>query len=163
MIVIFLNIVFGIIVDTFAQLRENREFIKHDQMSKCFVCGVEQNEFDRVVAGGFEQHTISEHNMWQYLFYMHYLMKKSPDLYNGQESHVAAKLKLKESTFFPIGRALMLQPQVAESEQDVSTIVSASIEASVDKVNRSMEIRFDELNGRIEKLESRVGRTPPRW
>lgn len=37
-VIILLNIIFGIIIDTFAQLRDKRRFIDQDIKNKCFIC-----------------------------------------------------------------------------------------------------------------------------
>lgn len=115
LIVIFLNIVFGIIVDTFAELREQRNFIEEDQASKCFICGIADNEFDRVAAGGFQHHVKYEHNMWHYLFFMHYVQLKPVEDLNGGEHHVREMMKLNEPNFFPIGKAIMIDARRGEA------------------------------------------------
>ena len=37
--IVFLNIIFGIIVDTFAELREKKNKMDEDKKTICFVCG----------------------------------------------------------------------------------------------------------------------------
>jgi len=105
--VICLNVLFGIIVDSFAQLREERASIARDQNSKCFICGIEQNRFDR--HGGFDNHTLHEHNMWSYIFFFQYLWHKDYHELNGPEQYVFGKIDSRDCDFFPIGRALMLE------------------------------------------------------
>lgn len=39
-ITILLNVIFGIIIDTFAQLREKADNIKFDRQNICFICGL---------------------------------------------------------------------------------------------------------------------------
>eukprot|EP00698_Gefionella_okellyi_P020171 TRINITY_DN6305_c0_g1_i1.p1 TRINITY_DN6305_c0_g1~~TRINITY_DN6305_c0_g1_i1.p1 ORF type:complete len:2627 (-),score=633.27 TRINITY_DN6305_c0_g1_i1:3269-11149(-) len=70
-IVILLNMLFGIIVDTFAQIRNERDLQEMTLKSKCFICDVPALVYDRE-ANGFVAHTRYEHNMWNYLkFYCH--------------------------------------------------------------------------------------------
>eukprot|EP00760_Papus_ankaliazontas_P013907 PhM_4_TR15917/c0_g2_i1/m.26276/K04959/ITPR2; inositol 1,4,5-triphosphate receptor type 2 len=111
MIIIFLNILFGIIIDTFAELRESREAMAADQTGSCFICGIEKSTLDRRGAthGGFEHHYHHDHNMWQYLYFMHYLTLKPYDELSGQEHYVHAMIMRNEIGFFPIGRALCLE------------------------------------------------------
>jgi hypothetical protein len=40
----FLNIIFGIIIDTFADLRDKRNTIEEDMKNVCFICGIERDE-----------------------------------------------------------------------------------------------------------------------
>jgi hypothetical protein len=37
---LFSNIVSGIMIDTFAQLRDHRKTIENDQQNQCFICGI---------------------------------------------------------------------------------------------------------------------------
>lgn len=71
--VILLNILFGIIIDTFAQLRENKKFIDMDKKNKCFICNFDRFTFDKMSEGGFERHIAKDHNLWNYVFYIVHL------------------------------------------------------------------------------------------
>ena len=68
-IIILLNIIFGIIIDTFSAMREATEMAASDMKNVCTMCGLERTELDRN-GSGFEQHIKSEHNMWKYSYYM---------------------------------------------------------------------------------------------
>jgi hypothetical protein len=107
MIVIFLNILFGIIIDTFAELRDAKHAKERDMRLKCFVCGLGSHVFDQY-GDGFAAHTRTEHSMWQYLYFMQHLRLKDPNDYTGQESYVSMKLAKKDFTFFPT-RSLNLE------------------------------------------------------
>ena len=108
LIIIFMNIVFGIIVDSFADLRELRQFIEEDQTTKCFICGIERSSFDRAKPQGFFHHITFEHNMWQYLFFLHYLKLKPVEEHTGQESSVSQMVENNDYSFFPIRQAVAL-------------------------------------------------------
>ena len=109
LIILTLNMVFGTILDTFGELREQRDFVTEDQETKCFICGLEQADFDRVAPGGFEQHVAFEHKMWDYLYFMHYVKLKPSDIHTGQEGFVAECMKTHDPQFFPIARALAVE------------------------------------------------------
>jgi len=117
LIVLFLNIVFGIILDTFEELRQQREDIQTDQLGKCFICGMEQSSFDRYGRGGFEHHTKFEHKMWDYLYLMHYVKLKPKAKHSGLEAYVWECMEKKSPDFFPVQRALVLD--VAQGNGDV--------------------------------------------
>lgn len=118
LIVIFLNIVFGIILDTFGELRENRDGVVEDQKGKCFICGIERADFDRVSSGGFEHHFTFEHHMWDYLFYMHYVKLKPSDEHNGSEGFVWECMEKLEPKFFPIAKAMVLEGVDSDEDSD---------------------------------------------
>jgi hypothetical protein len=119
LIIMFLNLVFGIILDTFGQLREHREFVEEDQKGKCFICGMERSEFDRVAAGGFDQHIEFDHHMWDYLYFMHYVKLKPSEDHNGQEGFVATCMESHEPLFYPIGQAMVVEAHVRGEKADL--------------------------------------------
>jgi len=90
---ILMNIIFGIIIDTFAELREKAQEIDQEITGRCFICGIERFRFDQMSNGGtgFEEHIKNEHNMWKYLFFLVYLKERDFDDYSGGESYVFSK------------------------------------------------------------------------
>lgn len=90
--VIMLNIVAGIIIDTFGSLREVEMSKLEDIADKCFICGNLKADFDRLqskTSGGFREHIKINHYMWNYLYFIAYIYWKDPIDYSGIESYVA--------------------------------------------------------------------------
>ena len=56
-ITILLNIIFGIIIDTFAQLRDKKSQTEEDMKNICFICNIDRQIFERDTDQGFEFHT----------------------------------------------------------------------------------------------------------
>eukprot|EP00742_Colponemidia_sp_Colp-10_P012495 GILJ01014046.1.p1 GENE.GILJ01014046.1~~GILJ01014046.1.p1 ORF type:complete len:1502 (+),score=223.85 GILJ01014046.1:272-4777(+) len=115
MIVIFLNILFGIIIDTFAELRDEKSKKEEDMHTRCFICGIDSYTFDRY-GQGFPHHQADEHNVWQYLYFFHHLTVKEPTEYNGQESYVAKCIKDRDICFFPNNKCTSLKNIKIRSE-----------------------------------------------
>lgn len=46
-VLVMLNVLFGIIVDAFGALREEKNFQKEDSVNLCFVCNLKREMFDR--------------------------------------------------------------------------------------------------------------------
>merc|ERR1712057_92580 len=76
-VIVLLNVIFGIIIDTFASLREQMEATILDMKTNCFMCSIDRYTFDRQ-GTPFDIHIKKEHNMWQYLYYLVYLKTKDP-------------------------------------------------------------------------------------
>ena len=53
--IILLNIIFGIIIDSFAELRNARRFKDQDRKNRCFICNIERKKFDNEGIN-FEKH-----------------------------------------------------------------------------------------------------------
>ena len=71
-----LNVVFGIIVDTFGELRDEKFQIEDDMTSNCYICSIPSEEFEKA-GTSFQDHTADQHNMWAYLFFMMHLRRKA--------------------------------------------------------------------------------------
>jgi inositol 1,4,5-triphosphate receptor type 1 len=103
-----LNVVFGIIVDTFSELRDEKFSKKESMESECFICGLKANEFDRFTEGGFSHHVKHEHNMWTYIAYFLHLDEKEPTEYTSHEQFVKELYDDNDNKFFPVNHALSL-------------------------------------------------------
>ncbi len=96
---LLLNIIFGIIIDTFGKLREDASERKHMMTNYCFVCGLSKDVFEavsysekdvaRIAAKSsvpvYTEHIKNEHNMWDYVFFVIYLKMKDENNYTGIE------------------------------------------------------------------------------
>ena len=87
---ILMNIIFGIIIDTFAELREKKELIDEMITGRCFICGIERFVFDQLSqeGNGFADHIQNDHNMWKYLYFLVYLKERDYQDMSGGESFV---------------------------------------------------------------------------
>jgi len=178
-VVCLLNIVFGIIIDTFAELRDARQKIEEDTKSRCFVCGILSSRFDRYIDGGFREHVLHQHNMWQYLYFMLHLRHKPEDEFTGQESYVHEKILARDISFFPLNRSLELErvegavsaaptgtggaPSAEPNPYDPCAITSplaggGVTQAALQDLERRLQDRMDEsnkaTNQRLEGIES---------
>ncbi|KAJ3106266.1 hypothetical protein HDU97_006717 [Phlyctochytrium planicorne] len=139
-IVFLLNVIFGIIFDTFGQLREDRNAISTDLKSNCFICSIHASEFQRH-SRGFDYHIKHEHNIWHYLFFLVHLQTKDPTELTSHETYVTELLLKNDISFFPVNRAMSLNRQESD---DVG-----------DRVKR-MEDRVAALNQTIVSLTSNL-------
>lgn len=109
LMIILLNIVAGIIIDTFASLRDMRKAKQEDMLGVCFICSIDRATFDRYTDAGFDHHIKNEHNLWAYLHLIVYVHFKEHTELTGPEEYVKKKLKSKDISFFPINRAMSLR------------------------------------------------------
>jgi len=86
-IIIIQNLIFGVIIDTFADLRAEKN--RKDNMLKntCFICGLQRSEFENKEVT-FEFHISREHNLWHYLYFIVHLNTKDTTEFTGPESYV---------------------------------------------------------------------------
>ncbi|XP_047678303.1 ryanodine receptor 1-like isoform X6 [Tachysurus fulvidraco] len=101
-IVILLAIIQGLIIDAFGELRDQQEQVREDMETKCFICGIGSDYFD-TTPHGFETHTMEEHNLANYMFFLMYLINKDETEHTGQESYVWKMYQERCWDFFPAG------------------------------------------------------------
>lgn len=110
-IVILMNIIFGVIIDTFDELRQTQREIENDIHNRCFICNFEAVKFDRKANEGisFQRHIKEDHTMWNYAFFLIYLYKKDHTEFTGIEQYIFEKLVQEDYSFFPVHRSLVLE------------------------------------------------------
>lgn len=110
-IVILMNIIFGVIIDTFDALRQKQQEIDDDIHNRCFICNFEASKFDRKANEGisFQKHIKEDHTMWNYVFFLIYLQKKDRTEFTGTEQYIFEKLSQEDYSFFPIHRSIVLE------------------------------------------------------
>uniref|UniRef100_A0A8C4Q9X5 Ion transport domain-containing protein n=1 Tax=Eptatretus burgeri TaxID=7764 RepID=A0A8C4Q9X5_EPTBU len=116
-IIIVLNLIFGVIIDTFADLRSEKQKKEEILKTTCFICGLERDKFDNKTVS-FEEHITQEHNMWHYLYFIVLVRVKDPTEYTGPESYVAQMIKEHNLEWFPRMRAMSLMSGEGEAEQN---------------------------------------------
>uniref|UniRef100_A0A670XWA4 Inositol 1,4,5-trisphosphate receptor n=1 Tax=Pseudonaja textilis TaxID=8673 RepID=A0A670XWA4_PSETE len=116
-IIIVLNLIFGVIIDTFADLRSEKQKKEEILKTTCFICGLERDKFDNKTVT-FEEHIKEEHNMWHYLCFIVLVKVKDSTEYTGPESYVAEMIKERNLDWFPRMRAMSLVSSDSEGEQN---------------------------------------------
>lgn len=122
--IMLLNIVFGIIIDTFSSLRAAKLERLADTTEVCFICGIDKQVFDRASPDpdGFQTHITVDHNMWNYLYYIFMLWEQDRDDDDGLEQFVRRSIDRDEIIWFPLHKAKRLDQAATEEEQTVSIL-----------------------------------------
>jgi inositol 1,4,5-triphosphate receptor type 1 len=148
-----LNIVFGIIVDTFTELRDERYRTEEDMKSKCFICDIERHEFEHE-EDGFKLHVERDHNMWAYIYYSMYLDGIDTNAHSAIEKFVFDKIKDKKFDYFPVNKAKCLEKkeedetkkQLAELNEKVTLVLSRFEKQEHEQMRLTKQQEQDEWN-----------------
>ena len=99
---IMINLFFGIIVDTFAALREKTYKIEEDKKNTCFICQITR---DRAMNKNinFAKHVKNVHNIWNYVYYIAYLHINNEKNFKSLETQVLNKIEEGDTSWLPIG------------------------------------------------------------
>lgn len=102
-VLIMLNLFLGIIVDTFADLRDKNTSITYDKQNVCFIC---QMDRDSAVNENidFDKHVEIDHNKWNYVYFITYLYINNPLNMTSLENSVWNKLREKDITWIPLNK-----------------------------------------------------------
>uniref|UniRef100_A0A672JC27 Inositol 1,4,5-trisphosphate receptor n=1 Tax=Salarias fasciatus TaxID=181472 RepID=A0A672JC27_SALFA len=153
-IIIVLNLIFGVIIDTFADLRSEKQRKEEILKTTCFICGLERDKFDNKTVS-FEEHIKSEHNMWHYLYFLVLVRVKDPTEYTGPESYVAQMIAEKNLEWFPRMRAMSLVSSEGESEQNEMRSLQEKLSSTVTLVAQ-LSSQLAELKEQVELHFSNV-------
>ncbi|KFP06680.1 Inositol 1,4,5-trisphosphate receptor type 1, partial [Calypte anna] len=146
-IIIVLNLIFGVIIDTFADLRSEKQKKEEILKTTCFICGLERDKFDNKTVT-FEEHIKEEHNMWHYLCFIVLVKVKDSTEYTGPESYVAEMIKERNLDWFPRMRAMSLVSSDSEGEQNELRNLQEKLESTMKLVSN--------LSGQLSELKDQV-------
>ncbi|CAD8065958.1 unnamed protein product [Paramecium primaurelia] len=132
---LFTNIVSGIMIDTFAELRDQRQKIDDDKKNCCFICGVKRAHLEKNLEQ-FEQHVKDKHFLWNYIYYIYCLKLKETTDYTGLEYAISEMIRKDNISWFPI-----------QFEQE------ANQDKEIDVRIAQLEGEMRENNDRITQLE----------
>ena len=98
--ILLLNFILGIIVDTFKQLREEKDSYDFDMEHVCFICGLTRLKI-KGLGLDFESHNSKDHSMWNYVYYLLNLHNLEGKDKSGYELYVDTLIKQDNYSFFP--------------------------------------------------------------
>lgn len=161
--IMLLNIIFGIIIDTFSSLRSDKLDRLADTTGICFVCGIDELTFERASKepDGFQRHLKLDHNMWSYLYFIFHLWEQDKDDDDGLELYVRKAIEANEIFWFPMNKAMCLTMAASEMEELQENMLK-EIESSEDKIEMALseirqEIKYD-LDQIVKALKVEYGK-----
>jgi hypothetical protein len=100
-ILLVLNMINGIIITTFSQLREDNEKLHEGLDNKCYICGESKDKFEEK-KGNFSLHLKDTHNYINYIKFFCYLKNKPRIDYNKDEVFLDECHQEKRVYCFPV-------------------------------------------------------------
>jgi len=152
-LIVLLNVMFGIIIDTFGELRTQKAERMEDTTGVCFICGIDKQVFDRASDGvhGFGDHIKKDHHMWNYLFFIIYVWEQDKDDDDGLEQFVRRRIEANDIVWFPMNKSMRLTV-VQSDEEDLYNDLKADIVSS----EESMQSKFTQFQQEISRSLSEV-------
>jgi len=155
--IVLMNIVTGLMVDTFSEIRGDKAERARMLETECFVCGMQRNVYDglglKPGSSSFAQHLTEDHDLWTYVYFVAYLKKKDPTEYNGIESYVRGNIDKSSLEWLPKHTSFAIQDQgfltAIESRADAESVKDQEIAAAP-------EWKVDSLIAQISTLQQAV-------
>ena len=91
-------------------MRRIENVARADLESRCFICQIDNEAFNKRRDKGFISHYKSEHNMYDYIFLSLNLDGRDPSTYTGQDSYIATAIandRIEEILPFKAAMSLM--------------------------------------------------------
>jgi hypothetical protein len=154
-----LNLVGGVIITTFGQLRENKMRRTEDTLNVCFICSIDKQVFDRASdePDGFQTHIKVDHNMWNYLYYIFLLWEQDRDDDDGLEQFVRRAIDANEIIWFPTNKAIRLNQAATKEESLINDIkgkvskTKTNIAGKLDRFQTDINIILEQLNQTLKQ------------
>lgn len=99
-----LNVINGIIVDTFQSLREENSEKQRTLKEICYICSLSSAKLE-TNGVDYKIHITNEHNIINYLQYLYKIKTMDPVKMNGIDIQVHKKLMDNRISFFPIKKS----------------------------------------------------------
>ncbi|CAJ0565469.1 unnamed protein product, partial [Mesorhabditis spiculigera] len=157
-IVIVLNLIFGVIIDTFGDLRTEKNEKEDILKNSCFICGLERGKFDNRSVS-FEDHREKEHNLWHYLYFIVWLKIKDETEFTGPESYVHECIINRDLDWFPRMQAISLKEEDQDADQPDQMALREELRSLNQKL-REMAGQFEEFRQVVDIMASTRGATP---
>lgn len=135
-IIVLLNIIFGIIIDTFAELRDQRNEILQDLQQNCFICGNTRFQFE-IKRISWKLHVHLHHSLHSYLAFIVYIRQKEFSKCNGVEKYTKEKIQENDVSFFP--RSSISLQKYEEEFKDTQTKIYMKYIKKLNDLKASLE------------------------
>lgn len=154
--IICLNVIFGIIIDTFSELRDKQRMREWDQYNVCDICGIERKIFEKK-GMNFDIHKGVQHNLWDYVFYLEYLQNLDLQSLTGFEYFVFTQFKNKSTAWLPINSTIFLRDSRDDEQLKINQLEKKLTDFR-NEVTALVDNRFNTLVQLIHGVGQRVDR-----
>lgn len=152
--IVSLNIIFGIIIDTFAELRDAQNTRDDDLINVCFICGYGRDVFEKEGIS-FDKHIKFDHNPIQYINFLIYLRQKPKDEFDGTEEFVYTQYVKRKTNWVPIGNTNFIRLDEDDDTDAKIDNLNDAMEKQVERCDRVKEL-FTEVNKEVNYATKKV-------
>ena len=116
-VIIAIDLVFGIIIGAFSTLRNEEQKHSNDRKNHCFICHVNKNTLEKN-RQNFIEHREKIHNLWNYVDYMITLKFSDIHYLNAINSYAIQKIEKKDISWLPTYKDLKDTKKKVDDEEE---------------------------------------------
>jgi hypothetical protein len=148
------NVIKGITIDTFVELRQELELRLEDTEEKCFVCGIDKLTFNRALdRNAFDDHIQRDQNMWNYVYYCIFIWEQDKDDDDGLEYYVRHCIDDGDLSWFPMNKAIRMSEHLEAGD---SGSLPHMFRGNLQKLEIDMDARMTALKDTAIRSITRV-------
>lgn len=148
-IILIGEIVTGFVVDTFSSIREETQEIEDDKKTYCLICGLKNENFEKLLDKTFQDHIKDDHYCWDYVFYVAYILEKNKTELTGNESFIYDKYSKKSIVWLPFQRSYDTTLMLDDEEMEINE------EKKVLKNVQELNMRLGDVSNKIIQAQER--------
>jgi hypothetical protein len=153
---VLLNVIRGITVDTFSELRVAKLARLRDTRETCFICSIEKQVFDRdKISKGFDAHITSEHHVWNYIFFIIYIWQQDKDDDDGLEQFVRRSIEANDIGWLPMNKSMIL----TKTEENESVVIKKTFQKEIHDLELNFLNSLDGMQTGVSNIIDQVKRS----
>jgi len=156
------NVIKGITIDTFVELRRDLVLRMEDTEEKCYMCGIEKLVFNRALdRSAFDIHIKKDQNLWNYIYYCIFIWEQDKDDDDGLEYYVRHCVEDGDLTWFPMNKAIRLAEHLEQGAADsLPYLFRKDLNVMTNAVEERMSLLKDTLQRSITRVEQALTYQP---
>jgi hypothetical protein len=117
-VIIAIDLVFGIILGAFTILRHKEQRHRMDKINRCFICHANKNAVEKNMEN-FNEHRTKTHNLWNYVYYMITLQLSNQRDLTAINSYAIKKIENKDISWMPTFKDLNYKGKNDDFEEEL--------------------------------------------
>jgi len=125
--IIVLNIVFGIIIDTFGEMRD-ASYEQEDKFKNiCIICSNQRTDIEEMGLS-FQEHILDHHDFWLYPQFIKYIQEKDQLELSADEVYVFNDINAKKVDWIPNKKSLFLEQEGEDGGDEFKKLLQKKLE-----------------------------------
>ena len=116
-VIIMIDMVFGIIIKSFDELRHRNQKYHKDKKNYCLICHCNRDSLEKIRLN-YKEHIKSTHNVWNYIEFMLSLKLKDIHELNNINKNIRKKINKKDITWLPTYKNKLITNENKDTDEN---------------------------------------------